>query len=284
MASVAAGALQGLTVVSFESRRGAEMAELIRRHGGVPVVAPSMREVPLRDASAVADFLARLEAGALDVLIALTGVGMRALAQAAAETVPPARLAELLSRLVLVARGPKPVAALRELGLRPQLTVPEPNTWRDLLASLDAAVPLAGRRVAVQEYGVTNEELLRGLEQRGAEVLRVPVYRWELPEDTGPLREAVRLLAGGGADAVLFTSATQVEHVVRIAAETQLSAPLRAAVRRVLVASIGPICSDAVRRHGMPVDVEPEHPKMGHLVAAVAAKARQVLAEKRSDR
>ena len=160
--------LGGLRVVSFESRRATEMAELIRRHGGEPISAPSMREVPLSENRQALDYVARLAAGEVDIVILMTGVGLRTLARAVAVEWPPERLAAALRRATLVARGPKPVAALRELGLEPDVTVPEPNTWREILATLDAQLAVAGKRVAVQEYGVTNTEFIDGLAARGA--------------------------------------------------------------------------------------------------------------------
>lgn len=275
------GLLTGLTLLSFESRRATEMAELIRRFGGTPVSAPSMREVPLETSPEAEEFLRRLEAGALDLVIFLTGVGTRALAAALAARCPRERFAELLRATTVVVRGPKPVAALRELGVVPNVLVPEPNTWRELLATLDASAPVAGRRVAVQEYGRSNDELLDGLRARGAEVLRVPVYRWDYPEDPGPLRDGVTRFADGAIDIVLFTSARQVDHVVETATRLGRRDDLLGAARRVAVASIGPVCSEALQAHGLPVDLEPEHPKMGHLVNTVAQRGRALVAAKR---
>jgi uroporphyrinogen-III synthase len=273
--------LSGLTLLSFESRRAAEMAELIRRFGGTPISAPSMREVPLATSPEAEELLRRLEGGGIDVIIFLTGVGTRALAAALAERCPRERFAELLRTTTVVVRGPKPVAALRELGVVANVLVPEPNTWRELLAALDASTPVAGRRVAVQEYGRSNDELLDGLRARGADVLRVPVYRWDYPEDVGPLRDGVARFADGAVDLVLFTSARQVDHVVETARRLGRLDDLVRTAQRLGVASIGPVCSEALHAHGLPVDLEPEHPKMGHLVNAVAQRGRALLAAKR---
>src|SRR2546430_9585764 len=156
------------------------------------------------------------------MLIALTGVGLRTLT----ERCPPDRLAASLARTTLIARGPKPIAELRKLGLTPQVGVPEPNTWREILATLDAHAPVGGLRVAVLEYGVTNEELITELERRGADVLRVALYRWDLPEDPRQLQDAVSRLATTGVDFVLFTSRRPVEHVMLTASELGLPRPL----------------------------------------------------------
>lgn len=272
--------LTGLTVLSLESRLADEMAELIRRHGGIPVSAPSLREVPLQGTEEAYDFLRRLEKGEVDIVLLLTGVGTRTLVAALADRCPPQRFAELLRRVRVVARGPKPVAALRELQLTADVVVPEPNTWREILATLDNRLPVTGQHVAVQEYGRSNDELLDGLRARGAEVSKVRIYRWDLPEDLAPLQDAARRTARGEVDVILFTSAQQVDHFLEIARRLELHEQVIAACGRILIASIGPVCSEALQAGGLPVDLEPEHPKMGHLVKAVRDHGPHLLNEK----
>jgi uroporphyrinogen-III synthase len=267
----------GLRVAAFEARLAGPMADLIAKHGGVPVEAPALREVPIGDNPAAIAFAERLVAGDFDAVIFLTGVGSRYLADAIATRFPRAAFLEALGRVKVVVRGPKPLAVLREWKARVDVQVPEPNTWREVLATLDDRLPVAGLRVAVQEYGKPSPELVAGLEARGATVTRVPVYRWALPEDTAPLRRAIAEVAAGRVGAALFTSAQQVEHLLRVAGEEGLEAGLRDALaRRVVVGSVGPTTTEALREHGLPADIEPEHPKMGHLVAAVAAGWRGV--------
>ena len=276
--------LDGLRVASFESRRSAEMAALIRNYGGESIQAPSMREVALTDQREALAFGEDLFAGSYDVLVLLTGVGTRILFDALSQRRPKDDVLASLGRLALVCRGPKPVAALRAAGLSPALTVPEPNTWRDLLTALDQHLPLAGKRVAVQEYGARNEPLLEGLRERGAFVTAVPVYGWALPADVGPLREAIRRLALGEVEVAVFTSRAQIESVVHVAGEMGLVDAIRVALRdRTVVASIGPVTSEALQAHGIEPDLHPEHPKMGHLVAEVARRATEVLRRKRGE-
>jgi uroporphyrinogen-III synthase len=271
-----------LRIVSLESRRSEELARLLARHGLDPIVAPSLREVPLADQAEAFAFGEALERGECDLLVLLTGAGARALVDALATRWPRARVVEQLGRIQLACRGPKPVAFLKEIGLKPQVTAPEPNTWRDLVAAL-GAVELAGRRVWVQEYGRPNEPLLQGLRERGAQVWSAAVYAWQLPEDLGPLERAVDLLCDGGADAVLFTSAQQLEHLLEIAGRRGRRDELLEALRaRVLVASIGPVTSEGLAERGLRADVEPAHPKMGHLVKAVATEGVRALDRKRA--
>jgi uroporphyrinogen-III synthase len=269
----------GRKVVTFESRLSGPMADLITKYGGVPVAAPSLREVPLEANAEALDFADRLLAGQFDIVIFLTGVGTRFLAQAIETRYPRETWTKALAQTKIVARGPKPVVALTELKLRVDLRVPEPNTWHEVLAALDAELPVASRRVAVQEYGKPNPELIDGLNQRGADVTRVPVYRWALPEDTTPLRRAIAAMAVGEVGIALFTSAQQVEHLLLVAAEEGQEPALRSALGgSIVVGSIGPTTSETLHAHQLHVDIEPEHPKMGHLVIAAASGWREALA------
>jgi uroporphyrinogen-III synthase len=277
--------LGGLRVLSLESRRAVEMAKLIENYGGRAIAAPSMREVPLESNTEALEFARALVAGGFDMVIFLTGVGTRALAKVVQTVYPLDKFVEALRGVAIVARGPKPVAALKELGVPVLVAVPEPNTWRDLLRTLDEKhdiAPLAGRRAAVQEYGASNPELLAGLAERGAQVTRVPVYRWALPEDTAPLRAAVEAIASGEIDLALFTTSVQVEHLLKIAREMGREKELRPAFARILVGSIGPITSEELREQGFSVDFEPSHPKMGVLVNDAAQHGKELLDKKRA--
>ncbi|MFY9532271.1 MAG: uroporphyrinogen-III synthase [Candidatus Acidiferrales bacterium] len=275
--------LAGLRVLSLESRRAEEMGKLIASYGGVALVAPSMREVPLESNTEALAFAHKLAADDFDMVIFLTGVGTRALSRVVETVYPREQFVAVLRRVAVVARGPKPVAALKELGVPVTLAVPEPNTWRDLLRALDDrkdSLPLKGRRVAVQEYGSSNPDLLAGLAGRGARVARVPVYQWAMPEDLRPLRAAVEAIARGQIDIALFTTSVQVTHLLRIAADMNSEDAVRSAFERIVVGSIGPITSEELREQGLPVDFEPAHPKMGFLVNEAAQRGAELLRQK----
>ena len=275
----------GLRVLSFESRRAAEIATLIGTYGGTAVVAPALREVPLESNPEVLDFAARLLRGEFDLTIFLTGVGTRELMRAAQQTHPRDALIAALAATKVVARGPKPLAVLRDLQVPVWVAAPEPNTWRELLAAIDARSaeqPLAGAHVAVQEYGVSNVELLDALRQRGATVMRVPVYRWELPEDVTPLKTAVTATTRNEIDVVLFTTSVQVVHLWVIAREMGLDGELQRALSRTVIASIGPTTSDELRRHGLTPAFEASHPKIGFLVREAAERSADLLRARRS--
>jgi uroporphyrinogen-III synthase len=268
----------GLKVISFESRRAAEMAQLIRKQQGEPIVAPSMREAPIERNEEAFRFAERLFAGEFDMMILLTGVGTRILDQAIASKFGHGRFAEALCRMTVVVRGPKPAAVLRELNVPITITVPEPNTWHEVLSATEGRPE---RRIAVQEYGKSSAELLSGLRARGADVTPVRVYQWELPEDTGPLREAAERIAAEEVDVALFTTSVQIDHLLRVAAEKGLEDYVRTAFSKMLVASVGPATTEALEENGIHPDFEPSHPKMGLLVQETAERAEALLKAKR---
>ena len=278
------GGFRGMCVLALESRRAREMAQLIANHDGEAMVAPATRDVSVEDSADVPKFVSQLLKGQFAAVIFLTGVGTRALAVAAEKLCSRQEFVAALSRTAVIARGPKPVAALRELGVAIAAVVPEPNTWRELLRLLDErsdSIVLKGRTVAVQEYGVPSPELVAGLAERGAEVVPVHTYEWLLPEDTTPLRKAVQALISSQVDVVLVTAAVQVQHLFQIADEMGLRDDLVRAFSGVVVCSIGPVTSAELRRQGISIDLEPTHPKMGFLVKEAAGSCSVLLESKR---
>jgi uroporphyrinogen decarboxylase len=271
----------GLRVAGFESRRAGEMAAMVARFGGLPSISPSMREVAEAKNPEAVDFAGHLMTGQIDVVVFMTGVGIRLLMTQLDRQVDRKRFLESLSDVITITRGPKPTAALRELGLTSTHRTPEPNTWREVLSVFDRHVPPVNRTVALIEYGQTNASLVAGLEARGATVRALKVYRWELPEDLGPLEANVRAIAAGEIDVALFTSSQQATNLLTIATRMGLADRVRGGLAQAVIGSIGPDTSETLRQHFLLVDFEPDHSAMGHLVAAAADQAGGLLASKR---
>jgi uroporphyrinogen-III synthase len=254
------------------------MATLIRKQGGEAFVAPAMREVPLEQHDDAFAFAGRLLRGDFDCVILLTGVGTRLLWRTLLTRHPESDLKSALHRVTLVVRGPKPSLAVREIGLVPDVQVPEPNTWRELLATMQGSPET---RIALQEYGESNSELIGGLCAMGKEVTPVRIYGWDLPEDTGPLRQAAARLITGEFDVVLLTTSTQMVNLMKIAREEGIDQQVLESLRSSCVGSIGPTTSETLEDYGLKADFEPSHPKMGLLVNEFAAVAASILAGKR---
>lgn len=276
---------QDSRVVSFAGRQSTEIADLIRQAGGKPVNAPSMREIPLEHNTEALKFAKLLLAGWIDVLVLMTGVGTRLLIKTLAIKYETRQVIEALRSVKLVALGPKPASALRDMGLAPAILVPEPYTWKDLLTRLDETYAVDKKRVAIQEYGNSNPDLIKGLEERGAEVVAVPLYRWDLPEDLQPLHQAIRDIIAGKSpcvDFALFTSGIQVQHLFKVAKMDGVERKLREAFKRICIGSVGPVASRAIVEQELTVDYEPDRTNMAHLVREMARRGRDLLSKKRA--
>lgn len=280
---MAHASFEGLRVLSLESRRAKEIEKLIRTYGGEPFVVPVMREVRLEKNAAALEFARELIAGKIDVVVFFTGAGVRALLEVIQAAGDSEAFLKALGSVKIVARGTKPEAALRELGIKPLAVAPEPSTWHEVIQTLDRTFgeELGGLRVALQEYGASNPELISALSERAASVLKVPVYRWELPENLQPIRETVHGIAQAQVDIILFTTAVQVIHLMMVAQEMNLVPDLMRGLRNIAVVSVGPTTTAELLHYGITPDFEPSRPKLGFLVNEAAQYAGQVLTQKR---
>lgn len=272
----------GLKVTSFESRRAKEIEKLIRYHGGVPRIAPSMREIPLSQSTDALKFAKNLIGEKFDIVILMTGVGTRALLKAVTAKYPEKEFIKALKKTTIVVRGPKPVAALREMRLKPNIIVPEPNTWRDVLTTLDSELQLKGKRIAIQEYGISNKEFINSLRKKGAKVTPVPIYKWALPEDLEPLHNAIKSIKDSKEDISIFTSSQQIYHLFKVASQDGSQDELKEGFKKIVIASIGPTTSETLNRFGLSPDYEPDSPKMGNLIREVARLGKELVRKKRT--
>ena len=281
---MATGNFQGMRVLALESRRATEIAKLIRTYGGEPVVAPALREVPIESNHEALEFAGRLMHGEFDLVIFLTGVGVRRLTEVVASQYDKEMFLEALRRVKVACRGPKSSSALRELGVPIAVTAPEPCTWREMIGALDDAFgpSLEGLRAAVQEYGASNPELLSALTDHNIECTRVPVYQWALPEDLEPLKNAIRSIAAGQIEAIVFLTSIQVAHLFQVAEAMGATEALDDGLRKTLILSIGPSTTEELQSRGFVPDFTPSHPKMGFLMNEASSCAQQLLKEKRS--
>ena len=273
-----------LRVLSLEARRAMETAKLIRTYGGEPLSAPAMREIPLDSNRPVLEFAEALVAGAFDLVIFTTGVGVRSLIKTVSEHMDREQFLNALRSVKIAARGPKSSSALREFNIPITVVSPEPFTWRALMAKLEEEFgsSLNGMNIAVQEYGTSNPELLTALAEKSVSITRLLVYQWALPEDIQPLREAVIALAHGHVDVVLFMNAAQVAHLFLMAERMGYTEALHEGFRSTVIGSIGPSTTEGLLAYELTPDYEPTQSKMGFLIKELAEKSRELVEQKRS--
>lgn len=256
-----------MKILSFESRRAKEIETLLRAQGFDPIVAPALREVPITENAEAFAFGERLLRGDFDLLVCLTGVGLRYLVQVLATKHEESSIKSAIAKITTVVRGPKPAAAMRDLGLQPTLVAREPSTWREVLALLEGRPE---RRAAVQEYGRRENLLLDGMRTLGMEVTPVPVYRWAFPTDTAPLSHAIDAIVRRDFDCIVFTTAVQLDHLLQLAGDTGRGTEVRAALAATKLASIGPSTSAALEAEGLSPWFVATQPKMGYMIHELA--------------
>lgn len=245
-----------VSICSFESRRAEEMKALIEKQGGQATIAPSMQEIPLDDHHEVLEFAEGFFKGEFDIVIFMTGVGANHLLSIIESKYSREEFFEALKKCTIIVRGPKPVAVMKTWNMDPDYKAPTPNTWKEVLQIIDEKkIPVANKRIAVQEYGVSNPEFYEELRKRQAEVQPVTVYRWALPDDPEPLYQSVRDTIDGDFDVLLFTSANQLTNVLRAAEDLNLKEDWLQAVQKLMIASIGPTASEKILLEGLHVDL-----------------------------
>jgi uroporphyrinogen-III synthase len=274
----------GTRVLSLESRRAVEAGKLIRTYGGEPLSAPAMREIPIESSGPILEFAEALMAGAFDLVIFTTGVGVRALIQTVSEHTDREKFLTALRSVKIAARGPKSSTALRESAIPITVVAPEPFTWRALVQAMEEKFgsELTGMNIAVQEYGTSNPELLTVLAEKSVSITRVLVYQWALPEDIQPLREAVIALAHGHVDVVLFMNAGQVAHLFLTAERMGYTDALYEGLRSTVIGSIGPSTTEGLSMYRLAPDFEPSQSKMGFLIKEIAENTAGLLKQKRA--
>jgi uroporphyrinogen-III synthase len=260
--------MKSKVVAILETRTGAHMGELIARRGGIPMLAPALEEVPDVDPQAVASLLAQWRINPFKIVIFQTGVGTRALFAATDSAALTDELLRHLRASVVVVRGPKPVGELNLREVRIDIRAATPFTTDTVLAAV-SELPVQGARVLVQRYGAANQQLCQELEARGASVQEIATYRWALPANTQPLSELLEALARSSVDAVVFTSAVQIHNLYAIAEQSGRASELAGQLNRLVVASIGPVCSRALRERGVTPTFEASPPKLGPLIAGL---------------
>lgn len=262
-------ALAGYTVAVTAARRRDELGALLERRGARVIYAPAIRIVPLADDGELVAATRACLQGHLDIAIATTGIGFRGWIEAADGWGLADDLLDQLTKVRLYARGPKAKGAIRAAGLREHWS-PDSESSSEVLQQL-LQEDLTGRRVVVQLHGDPLSEVVLALRRAGAEVLPVPVYRWLPPLDTGPVERLLDQVLEGTVDCVTFTSAPAAACLLQLAEHRGQLDAVVAALRAVLVVSVGVITAAPLLERG----IDSSNPRRARL----GALARHVLEE-----
>ncbi|HEY2685735.1 MAG TPA: uroporphyrinogen-III synthase [Steroidobacteraceae bacterium] len=257
-------------VAILESRTGERLKELVERSGAQALLAPALEEVPDVDKAALEALLARWRQRPFGTAIFQTGVGTRALFEALRELDAEDEFLGWLKLARVIVRGPKPSAELNARGVRIDLRAASPFTTETVMGAL-AGISLQGSEVLVQRYGAANEQLKKALAGQGAAVVELATYRWALPSDTEPLLKLLEALKAGRVDAALFTSAVQVHNLERIARQNSTQ-PMATLFAGLVIGSIGPVCTRALKEHGLNPTFEADPPKLGPLLSSLKSE------------
>jgi len=248
--------LEGQTVALAEGRQLEELAQMLEDEGATALRCPMVSILDAPDAAPVLAWLRELIADRFAYVILLTGEGLRRLLGfAEREGLRDAAIAAV-GRTRTVTRGPKPVRALREVGLTPTLVAGSPTT-DGVIATLRNEA-LQGLTVGVQLYSESNPPLVQFLESAGATARTVLPYVYAPAADAERVADLIERLARGEVQVLVFTSSPQVDRLYEVAAERGLEATLRQGLERTRVAAVGPVVADNLRQRGARVDICPE--------------------------
>jgi uroporphyrinogen-III synthase len=248
--------LEGRTDALAEGRQLEELAQMLEKDGATALRCPLVSILDAPDAAPVVAWLRELIDGRFDYLVLMTGEGVRRLLGFAERAGWREGYVTALGRTHTLTRGPKPVRALKELGLSPSEVAAAPTT-EGVLAALRAH-ELRGKTVGVQHYSESNPALTEFLASAGAAERGVLPYVYAPKADAARVADLIDRLAGGEIDVLVFTSSPQVDRLYEVAAETGREAALREGLGRTCVAAVGPVVADNLRRRGSKVDVCPE--------------------------
>lgn len=262
--------LAGRTVAVPEARQLDLLAGLLERRGAAVVRCPLVGIHDHPDQAAVRGWLERFVADVPALTVFYTGEGVERLAACAERSGRYAEFHAALARTSILTRGPKPKRALKKLERAAQLEAPAPTT-AGLIAAV-GAVDVAGQRVAVQLYAADQDRaLVTHLTARGALVDCVAPYAYASAAEDERVADLIRELARGQIDAIAFTSASQVQRLVKLARDRGLQADLDAGLARTRIAAVGPVVANALEGAGFRVDAIPSDSfTMKPLVTALA--------------
>jgi uroporphyrinogen-III synthase len=248
--------LAGKTIALAEGRQLEELAEMLEKEGATTLRCPMLSILDAPDAGPALHWLRELVAGRFDYVILMTGEALRRLLGFAEREGIRSDVISALSKTRTITRGPKPVRALKEIGLTPSTIAPMPTT-QGVIETLRSQ-PIRGKVVGMTLYGEPNPTLENFLVSAGATVHSVMPYVYAPRADSTLVADLINRLSLGEVAAILFTSSPQVDRLYEVAEEENLMDELQQGLARTCVAAVGPVVAENLKSRGAKVGICPD--------------------------
>ncbi len=249
--------LDGRTVALAESRQLEELAAMLAKEGATPLRFPLLSILDAPDDAPLLAWLDLLQAGTFDWIIFFTGEGVRRLLACAERHGRRDSVIAALAKSRMLIRGPKPGTALKEHGLKAELVAQMPTT--DGVITTLRSLAIGGLIFGVQHYSDSNPLLEQFLNESGVTAHYVLPYIYAPASDAERVLFLIAEMEAGKVDAVVFTSSPQIDRIFEVAKEADRTAQLQAGFARTIVAAVGPLVRESLEKHGVTVQVCPEH-------------------------
>jgi uroporphyrinogen-III synthase len=206
-----------------------------------------------------------------DDLVLMTGEGLRRLMKVARRLEIDGDFVAAVGKSRKFARGPKPVRALREIGLEAQTVTETPTS--EGVADMLSRIELKDHRVGLQLYpDKDHSKLINAITSRGAIVTPVLPYIYDAQAADANIVSAIAQMVQGRVDAIALTSSGQVRRLIDVAKAHGLSEQLHTGLAKTPIASVGPVVSDELKENGLRTDIYPANEAffMKPLISAMA--------------
>lgn len=260
--------LQNKKIVIAGSQKTEEMAEIIKRRGGVPLVR-SLQGLTDSDPIEVEEDVKHFTRQGADWFIFTTGIGFKAMIQAAERLNAVSEFEERLKKTKIACRGYKTNAFLKKSGIHP-VVCDDDGTIASMIEKLEV-FDFTDQKVWIQLHGELSTQLNQFIQSKGGmDVHAILPYRYHAPEQE-TLASIMNELIQREVDAVCFTTRFQVGYLFDFAREHGREDEVRSVFEQdVLAAAVGKVTAEALRDRGISRIIVPEKERMGALIVEIA--------------
>lgn len=260
--------LHNKKIVIAGSQKTEEMAEIIERRGGIPLVR-SLQGLTDSDPVEVEEDVKRFIQQGADWFVFTTGIGFEAMIQAAERLNAVSEFEERLKETKIACRGYKTNTFLSKSGIHP-VVCDDDGTIASMIEKLEV-FDFTDQKVWIQLHGELSSQLYQFIQSKGSmDVQLVLPYRYHAPEQE-TLASIMNDLIQREVDAVCFTTRVQVGYLFDYAREQGREDEVKSVFEQdVLAAAVGKVTAEALRDKGISRIIVPDKERMGALIVEIA--------------